>query len=240
MPPEIRGSLSATPPRFSTRALVLASLAALALVFGLFGFLVVPTRLDGRAARPSDDIAAATQLTGTQGAAASAALAAPTTVVSVVPDVVSTGLAPTGLAVESSPSPGPPTSTAVSRCGHQLDEAFGLGRKFIVHRIQEGDTLGTYETAYQTDSATIQRVNAHAIEPLRPNEIIVIPVGQRAVDGVPAFEAFELSESQTTVGKIATMLDSTNLDEFLLYNAITTKCPYFSGWVIVPRPSLAP
>ena len=146
----------------------------------------------------------------------------------------------TGEAAQQSPSTVPPNPTVAKACGHELDEQFGVGRKFIIHRVQPGDSLEGYATTYQTSLAAIQGVNAQPVVPLRADQIIVIPVNQKAIDEVPLFDAYQLSERDTTVGKVASMLASTNLNEFLLYNGISTTCPFFSGWVLAPRERPSP
>jgi hypothetical protein len=163
----------------------------------------------------------------------------------VIPSLAATAALPTessGTVVfaERSPSAVPPKPTRAKACGHQLDEPFGVGRQFIIHRVRQADSLEGYETTYRTSLAAIQGVNAQAAVPLRPDQIIVIPVNQQTIDEVPLFDAYQLSERDTTVGKVASMLASTNLNEFLLYNGISTTCPYFSGWVLAPRERPSP
>jgi len=120
-------------------------------------------------------------------------------------------------------------------CGHHLDEPFGIGRTFIIHQIEPGETLDAYASAYRTSVDAIEGVNARPVAPLQPGAIIVIPANQKNIDEVPAFEAYEISERNTSVGKVAEKLRSTNLNEFLLYNGINTTCPIFSGWILAPR-----
>jgi len=134
-----------------------------------------------------------------------------------------------------------PTSTPGGDCGHHLDEPFGPGRQFVIHRVESGESLGFYEAAYATNAASIEAVNASPLTPLEPGRIIIIPLYQKAVEGVPPFEAFQVYQRDARVSRVAADVGASTVADFLFYNGYTfTQCPIFAGWVLSPRAGQRP
>ncbi len=214
-------------------------LALLVLASSVLWFPGVPILLKGSALQFFGAAAPAPAFTDTPTAFPPIAASATGTSLPVIPLAVAPiTVAPaisTIVVLDGSTPTNLPNPTRPVTCGHQLDEPFGLGRQFIVHRVQPGESLEAYAARYQTDLATIRGVNARPVIPLQEGQIIVIPVNQAALDEVPRFEAYLLSERTTKYAQITTQLGVTNLYEFLLYNGLATKCASFYGWVLAPR-----
>jgi hypothetical protein len=238
LPPDVRARRSPTPPRPRAWILVAASLAGVVLVVGALGFLGVPPLLRGSASPALVDVPPGTP-TATLPRPSPAGIALPGTVVPAIPPVTATASMPIAslstVVVDQSTLTIQPAATRVDACGHDLDEVFGIGRRFIIHRVQPGESLDMYATTYGTDLATIQGINTQTLVPLLPGQIVVIPVDQKSIDAVPRFDIYQLSERTTKYAKITTLLALPNLNEFLIYNGFLTKCPFFSGWVLAPR-----
>jgi hypothetical protein len=221
--------------------LVAALLAALALVSGALWYLGVPPSL----AQSAPHVAGTPRLAGpdsvlngpgspTVPAASALDLAGLPTADTPMPSRLNSS---SGGPAFGTPSPTAQiASTSTQACGHQLDEPIGVGRKFVIHRVQSGDTLEGYTAVYGTDLASIEAVNAEAVLPLRPDQIIVIPLNQKAIAGVPAFETFEVYQKDARISKVAAMVGSSDVGDFLFYNGYTyTQCLTFAGWVLAPR-----
>ena len=244
LPPDIRARKPPTPQRRHAWVLLAASLATVALVVSALWFRGVPPLLRGSASQALYDVPPGTP-TATLELPSPAGMAVPGTVVPAIPAVTARATVPwallsTAVVLGPSTSTSLPDPTRVDACGHDLDEEFGLGRKFIIHRVQSGESIDMFAKTHGTDLATLQGVNAKPLSPLLPGQIIVIPLNQRSTDAVPRFDAYQLSERTTKYAKITVLLGVPNLDEFLLYNGFVTKCPYFSGWVLAPRGQPSP
>ena len=238
LPPDIRAGKSPTPQKRRTWVPVTASLATVALVVGVLWFLGVPPLLRGVASQAPYAVPPGTP-TATLELPASAVMAAPATAMPAIPPVTATASVPVAFLSTVVIDRSTPTiqlaPTRVDACGHDLDEVFGIGRRFIIHRVQSGESFEMYATTYGTDLATMQGVNAQPLIPLHPGQIVVIPLDQKSIDGVPLFDTYQLAEHTTKYAKITTLLALPNLNEFLLYNGFQTTCPFFSGWVLAPR-----
>jgi hypothetical protein len=137
--------------------------------------------------------------------------------------------------VQSSPTVRP-TSTTYGACGHQLDEPIGPGRQFIVHRVQTDESLPMYETKYGTNADAIQGVNANTVVPLQPGELIIIPLFQQSVVGVPPFRPYQLYQQDARLSRVAGDVGASSIADFMFYNGYTfNECLTFAGWVLVPR-----
>jgi hypothetical protein len=209
-----------------------------ALVLGALWFLGVSPLLSGSASQAQSGVTPPAA-TGTLELPSSIAAAGPVNVTPAIHLVTAAVSTPRAILSTVVIDQSTPTiqlaATRVDACGHDLDEEFGIGRKFIVHRVQAGESLDTYATTYGTDLATIQGINARPLNPLLAGQIIVIPVHQKSIDGVPLFDVYQLAERTTKYAKITVLLGLPDLNDFLIYNGFQTKCPYFSGWVLAPR-----
>jgi len=124
-------------------------------------------------------------------------------------------------------------------CGNALDVPFGGDVKFVLHRIQTGESLDAYAETYRTTTAAIFAVNYRLPNPIWKDWIIVIPYGTSSVSGVPPFEPYQAVWAVYTLDELASQL---NADSQLMsrYNAFNEPCTMFSGWLLVPREPINP
>ena len=137
---------------------------------------------------------------------------------------------------DSLPATITPVSTPVGVCGHQLDQPFGPGMKFIIHQVKYGDSLNMYEITYRTTVSVIEGVNYHPFTiPLRKDQVIVILLNQKELDGLPLFEPYLASNPNTSSQTMAFKVSS-DLPTFEEYNGFDNSCRGFSGWLLAPHP----
>ncbi|HEY9151397.1 MAG TPA: hypothetical protein VIN60_00820, partial [Anaerolineales bacterium] len=133
-----------------------------------------------------------------------------------------------------------PTATPIiGSCGYPRDTPIGIDQKFIIHRIGGGESLNGYETDYHTSAAAILAVNYNLRTPIPSNIVIVIPLDQTDVQGVPTFETYLADEPNSSIEALSAKLD-TNPQEFARYNNLPQVCTAFSGWLLVPKQAPTP
>jgi hypothetical protein len=133
----------------------------------------------------------------------------------------------------------PAVSPVASMCGYPRDTPIGTNRRFLIHRVGGGESLNGYEAAYQTTAAAILAVNYGLHTPIPSNIVIVIPLGQTDVKGLPAFETYLAEEPDSSIASLSAKLD-TDPQEFALYNNLPAVCRAFSGWLLVPKQAPTP
>jgi hypothetical protein len=121
---------------------------------------------------------------------------------------------------------------------HALETPIGVAHKLIIHRAEAGESLMSVASRYWTTVEAIQAINYYLPTPLQIGALIIVPVNQTDVTGLPAFDAFEVN-ADISVGLLAQQLsvDTASLE---LYNGFGNGESLYSGeWVIVPHISKA-
>jgi LysM repeat protein len=131
--------------------------------------------------------------------------------------------------------------TATSRPVLGLETPLGIEHKFVIHQIQEGDSLSRIASQYGTTMAAIQAVNYRLNLPLLPGGgwSIVVPVNFVDVQGFPPFEVYTMISAKevASLKDLATLL-SVDLDQFKYYNVLDDNfVPQVGDHFLVPRTS---
>jgi hypothetical protein len=125
------------------------------------------------------------------------------------------------------------TATIVSE--HVLENPIGSVQKFLIHRVSVGENLDVLAGTYDTSVDAIIAVNHVLPRPIRAGSIVVIPIGQTAPDGLPVFEAYQVSYTSVSAEDLAFVLQ---VDAALLkqFNVLRDgELLYLGEWVLVPR-----
>jgi hypothetical protein len=115
-----------------------------------------------------------------------------------IPPVIPAPVQPTATPTSLRPSPSPTrtvgTSTPTIMAFHTLETPIGMAHRLIIHRILNGESLTSLSAQYWTTDEAIRLVNFNSQSPLLVGKLIIIPVDQTDVSGLPAFEAFLVAE----------------------------------------------
>ena len=117
---------------------------------------------------------------------------------------------------------------------HALETPIGLEHKLIIHRVLAGESLPSISNQYSTTVEAIQVVNYYLPSPLRIDWLIIVPINQMDIQGLPAFEAYAV-KADVAVEILAQQL---SIDPALLklYNGLSDGEILRSGeWVLVPH-----
>ena len=117
---------------------------------------------------------------------------------------------------------------------HTLDTPIGITHLFVIHRIQEGESIGNLAFQYNTNLQAIQDVNYFLPEPVWIDWLVIIPVETTDVVGLPKFEAQMVVNGDVTIEDLAAIQ---NLDPFNLkfYNGLPDGYLLSSGeWLLIP------
>jgi len=126
-----------------------------------------------------------------------------------------------------------PTPTEVR--DFRLDQAIGENPQFIIHRTIEGESLPLFANIYQTSVEAIRAVNYNLPRILWPDQIVIIPLNQTDMSGIPPLIAYENPENGITFEQIAEDLD-VPLEKLLQYNNINEEYPLQQGdWILIPQ-----
>lgn len=130
----------------------------------------------------------------------------------------------------------PPTATIFYQA-LALETPIGREYRFVIHRIQDGESILLYANWYGTSPNAIMAVNVDLTYPIQIGGLIVIPIDMTDVTGLPAFEPYEVKGLQISVEELAAKL-SVSLEDLIRYNNLTGGYIIQPGeWVLVPRES---
>lgn len=132
----------------------------------------------------------------------------------------------------SSPSPSPkPTQGTLFRLG----DTIGENPQFIIHRVVEGESLPLYADIYQTSVEAIRAVNYSLPRVLWIDQIVIIPLNQTDMAGIPSFIAYEVEAASITFTQIAEEF-SVSLADLLKYNNAQEDYLLHQGeWILIPQ-----
>lgn len=126
------------------------------------------------------------------------------------------------------------TATLTILLPHALETPVGLEYKLIIHRVALGESLPSMATLYGTTAEAIQAVNYNLPLPLVVDRLVIVPINQTDVHGLPAFEAYEV-KSDVVVETLAQQL-SVDPSLLKLYNGLKDGEPLSTGdWLLIPH-----
>jgi len=106
-----------------------------------------------------------------------------------------------------------------------------------VHRVNPGESLLFLATQHNTTPEIIKAVNYQLIVPIWVDSILIIPLDCIDLAGLPAFEAFQITENGLTLRELAEGL-AIDLEALVDYNNIPADGFLINGeWVLIPRAS---
>jgi hypothetical protein len=116
-----------------------------------------------------------------------------------------------------------------------LEVPIGDEVQFVMHRVLPGESLAIFADQYNTSIDAIIAVNANLISPLWVDWVVIVPVNFSDINGLPAFEAYQVEEEGVSLEVLAERL-SAAVDQMSLYNNIDTDHKLHVGeWLLVPR-----
>lgn len=127
-----------------------------------------------------------------------------------------------------------PLPISAGACGYALDTLFGGTVKFLLHRIQSGESLAVLADRYHTTTRAIIAVNYHLPLPVWADWVVVIPDQTADVEGIPPFESYQAVNLKMTLDELAHQL-GVDAQTLQTYNNFQPSCNAFSGWLLVPR-----
>jgi len=147
----------------------------------------------------------------------------------------STELTPTVLSPTKSPTPSPTyEDTPFSRPLLRLEIPLGINHEFMIHQIQDGESLDLIAAKHGTTVATLMACNYRLPTPILTGWKIVVPLVNIDTQGLPAFEIYNVTEN-ISLKDLANQL-SVDLKEFKHYNALGDDfIPKVGDWLLVPR-----
>lgn len=157
---------------------------------------------------------------------------------SLIPTIVPTMIprASTATLIPFSPSP---TWTLASftptlAVFHALETPIGITNQFVIHRVQLGESLPLLAMRFGTTTEAIQWVNFKIKLPLLLGALIIIPVNQTDISGMPSFEAY-MVEKDISVEALAKQL-MVDPSVFESYNDLRDGQVLIADeWVLVPH-----
>jgi len=152
---------------------------------------------------------------------------------SIVPELIQRTATPTSLRLSPSPTRTVATSTLTLNSFHALETPIGIEHPFIIHRILDGESLDSISEKFGTTPQALRLVNYHLVIDLLTNNLIIIPVNQTDVRGLPAFQAFMVKKGITVEALSKQLL----VDQVMLeyYNELHAGQVLAAGdWVLIP------
>ena len=137
-------------------------------------------------------------------------------------------------------TPLPPTTTATLPPLHMIETPIGLERQFVVHRVLEGEGFISIAATYNTNEDAIRAVNYALGDSLWADTVLVIPLGQTDVSGIPPMSVFLVSDEGMTIEALAL---EQNVDAALLRELNALPEGYIlhqDEWVLIPHEMTIP
>jgi len=137
-------------------------------------------------------------------------------------------------------TPLPPTASATLLPMHMIETPIGLERQFVVHRVLEGEGFISIAATYNTSEDAIRAVNYALGDSLWADTVLVIPLGQTDVSGIPPMSGFLVSGEGMTIEALAL---EKNVDAALLRELNALPEGYVlhqDEWVLIPHATTTP
>lgn len=140
-----------------------------------------------------------------------------------------------GLEVEQTDTTTPFGITSEVEVLHKLDVPIGTDHQFIIHQVQDGESLEQYAVQYNTDRETIIAINYYLPVPLWVNWLVIIPVDLTDPVDLPTFEAYLVTDETISITALAEKLGK-NPEVLAFYNGIGADHVMKSGeWMLIPQ-----
>jgi hypothetical protein len=125
------------------------------------------------------------------------------------------------------------TSTPTLIAFHALETPIGIAHPLVIHQVQLGESLTLLSRQFGTTTSAIQQVNFNIQFPILVGTLIIIPVNQTDVSGMPSFEAY-MVESDIPAEELAKQL-MVDPAVFEYYNELKDGQMLIADeWVLVP------
>ena len=129
-----------------------------------------------------------------------------------------------------------PTSTepSVVKALLKLDTPLGADRKFLIHRMASGENLQLLAKRYKTEQALILQITKNLTVPVWAGKMVVVPVNQTDVTGVPFFEPYEVTQAEISTSELSQLL-GVDLAKLEFYNGCVGCVLQKGSWVLIPQ-----
>jgi len=118
---------------------------------------------------------------------------------------------------------------------HSLDTPIGIAHRFVIHRIQQGESLGGLAIQYNTTVEAISKVNFYMPDPVWINWLVVIPIDTKDVVGLPSFDAYMVVDGGGSVESLASRLEL-DTPSLMFYNGLEAGYLVSAGeWLLIPH-----
>jgi hypothetical protein len=118
---------------------------------------------------------------------------------------------------------------------HSLDMPIGVDHRFVIHRIQQGESLGQLATQYNTSFEAITLANFYLPAPVWINWLVIIPVDTKDMTGLPSFDAYMVVEGGLTIESLAANLNQ-DASDLEYYNGLEAGYLLSAGeWLLIPH-----
>jgi hypothetical protein len=124
--------------------------------------------------------------------------------------------------------------TPTSRPLLGLETPLGVDHKFVIHQIQEGDSLSRIASNHGTTVEAMVAINYRLPSPLVPGWMIVVPLNFVDVQGFPPFEVYHVTEAISLDDMVVQV--SADPAQFKYYNALDDDfVPQAGDYFLIPR-----
>jgi len=115
-----------------------------------------------------------------------------------------------------------------------LETIIGNDPQFIIHRVNEGESLPLFADAHGSNVETIRAVNFGIHDILWVDQILIIPINLNDSSNIPPFLAYEVEKS-TTFLEIAKEF-AIPIEDLLKYNNVQRDYPLKQAdWILLPQ-----
>ncbi len=226
LPAEIRGEIASEPAhvsRFWPIAAWIVALVAVGLLL-IFGWPKLSEVIAGRQSVP----------VSLQGEEAASTLIVTETPIGPATETMALALEAPTLTPESTATLMVTETPAAPTPGPDLMTPFGPDAFFLLHRVQENESLPMIAEAYNTIPDVLRAANGFGEEVnIRPGDVLVVPFGKKNTTGIDAYQAL-LIDTDTTLPDLAFRY-STTMETLRTWNNLGPDELIPTGrWLVVP------
>jgi LysM repeat protein len=122
----------------------------------------------------------------------------------------------------------------ITRSPHGMEDLIGVNYIFKIHRVQQGWDIQNLASYYNTTVAAVIAVNYKLTTPIYPGQVVIIPVNQKDVSGLPQFESYQVAKN-ITMEEISIQLN-VDPEQLRYFNQLEISDQLMAKeWIIVPR-----
>lgn len=128
---------------------------------------------------------------------------------------------------------------------HQLDVPIGTDRKFIIHRLAEGERLDPHVMQYNTSIEAVKAINyyLYLVNPVQRDVLIIFPLNFTDVSGMHVLVIYQVREDERGINiEYLAQKFKVDLTDLKYYNGITIAGdrPLVGDLFLIPQPRLVP